>query len=65
MTRPTSDTALTFVSLIGSTALQSALAAAWRRAAIGAIAGTGVSMAVTPLAWRRYAKIWETNRPQR
>ncbi|MUM17751.1 hypothetical protein FZI91_14845 [Mycobacterium sp. CBMA271] len=63
MTKPTSDTALTILSLVGSAALLLALVAAWRRSIVGATAGTGASMAVTLLAWRRYALIWEINRP--
>ncbi len=59
MTKPTSDTALTALSLLGSTALVSALVAAWRRRWLGATAGTAISMGITLLAWRRYARIWE------
>ncbi|MEU9809020.1 DUF6653 family protein [Mycobacterium sp. NPDC050853] len=65
MTKPTSDAALTGLSLLGGIALLSALAAAWRRSAIGAIAGTAMSMTITLLAWRRYALIWDENQSQR
>lgn len=65
MTRPTSDTALTVLGIVGGTALISALIAAWRRSGIGAAAGTALSMAITLLAWRRYAHIWEANQSGR
>ncbi|WP_416045692.1 DUF6653 family protein [Mycobacteroides franklinii] len=60
MTRPTSDPAITALSLFGSAALMSALTASWRRSWVGAVAGTVISMAITLLAWGRYARIWET-----
>ncbi|WP_207543799.1 hypothetical protein [Mycobacteroides franklinii] len=55
MTRPTSDPAITALSLLGS----AALTASWRRSWVGAVAGTVISMAITLLAWGRYARIWE------
>ncbi len=65
MTRPTSDTALTVLGVIGGTTLISALIAAWRHSRIGATAGTALSMTITLLAWRRYAHIWEANQAGR
>lgn len=65
MTKPTADTALTALSLLGSTAQLSALVAAWRRSRAGATMGTATSMVITLLAWRRYALIWETSRTRR
>ena len=65
MTRPTSDTALTVLGIVGGTALISALIAAWRRSGTGATAGTALSMTITLLAWRRYAHIWEANQSGR
>ncbi|TDZ90474.1 hypothetical protein CCUG62472_03726 [Mycobacteroides salmoniphilum] len=65
MTKPTSDTTLTALSLLGGAALLSALVAAWRRSWVGATVGTAISMVITLLAWRRYALIWETSRNRR
>ncbi|WP_139360386.1 hypothetical protein [Mycobacterium sp. D16Q16] len=65
MTKPTSDSALTTLSLLGSTALVSALVAAWRHRWAGATAGTAISMVITLLAWRRYARIWATTPSRR
>ncbi|MCV7308336.1 DUF6653 family protein [Mycobacteroides immunogenum] len=65
MSRPTSDPALTALSLAGSTALVSALTAAWRRSPLWAATGTATSMIVTLLAWDRYGRIWEAARSGR
>nr|WP_078312312.1 hypothetical protein [Mycobacterium sp. D16Q13] len=65
MTKPTSDSALTTLSLLGSTALVSALVAAWRHRWAGATAGTAISMVITLLAWRRYVRIWATTPSRR
>lgn len=65
MTKPTSDTSLTVLSILGGAALVWALVAAWRRSWVGATLGTAISMAITLLAWRRYARIWEINRSRR
>ncbi|TDZ45262.1 hypothetical protein CCUG63695_00272 [Mycobacteroides franklinii] len=59
MARPTSDPAITALSLLGSAALMSALTASWRRSWVGATAGTVISMVITLLAWGRYSRIWE------